>query len=317
MTASDTAAIATGPGSAEHRRGIALVAGGALAWSSAGLLARLAETDVWTTSFWRAVFCALFLTLVLVAFERKDLLRTILGMGRPGAIVASLLSIDAILFIIALDNTTVANAMFIMATTPFVAALLGRIVLKERVRPKTWAASAVAFCGIALMVSESLGRGSLLGDGLAAIVTINFAIAMIVMRRHRTINMRPAVWLSAIISMLLTAPLAAPLAVTAIDIGLLAVFGAVEMGLGLVLFTAGAQRIPPVEAAMIAILETILSPFWVWLLLGEHPGSRTVAGGLIVIGAVAVHTLTDMRRGPRRPAEPPAGVSVRRGPVRR
>jgi drug/metabolite transporter (DMT)-like permease len=207
--------------------------------------------------------------------------------------------------------------MFIMATTPFVAALLGRIVLKERVRPKTWAASAVAFCGIALMVSESLGRGSLLGDGLAAIVTINFAIAMIVMRRHRTINMRPAVWLSAIISMLLTAPLAAPLAVTAIDIGLLAVFGAVEMGLGLVLFTAGAQRIPPVEAAMIAILETILSPFWVWLLLGEHPGSRTVAGGLIVIGAVAVHTLTDMRRGPRRPAEPPAGVSVRRGPVRR
>lgn len=317
MTGGNAAAAATGPGSAEHRRGLVLVAGGAIAWSSAGLLARLVETDVWTTSFWRAVFCALFLTLVLVAFERRDLVRTILSMGRPGAIVASLLSIDAILFIIALDNTTVANAMFIMATTPFVAALLGRIVLKERVRPKTWAATAAAFCGIALMVSESLGRGSLLGDGLAAIVTVNFAIAMIVMRRHRTINMRPAVWLSALMSAVLTAPFAAPLAVTAIDIGLLAIFGSVEMGLGLVLFTAGAQRIPPVEAAMIAILETILSPFWVWLLLGEHPGPRTIAGGLIVIGAVAVHTLTDMRRAPQDRPTDAAAVSAPVGPARR
>ncbi|MEX1108835.1 MAG: DMT family transporter [Dongiaceae bacterium] len=281
--------------SAEHRSGILLVAGGSIAWSSAGLLARLADTDVWTTSFWRAVFCALFLTAIILIFERRDLLRTIIGLGRPGIIVASLLSIDAILFIIALDHTSVANALFIMATTPFVAALLGRVVLKERVRPKTWVAIGGAFCGIALMVSSSLGSASLLGDGLAIVVTINFAIAMILMRRHRTINMRPAVWLSAIISILLTLPFASPLAVSTIDFSVLFAFGVFEMGLGLVLFTAGAQRIPPVEAAMIAILESILSPFWVWLFLDENPGSRTILGGIIVIAAVAAHTIGDLR----------------------
>jgi drug/metabolite transporter (DMT)-like permease len=187
-----------------------------------------------------------------------------------------------------------------MATTPFIAAVLGRIVLKERVRPKTWLATAVAFCGIALMVSGSLGDASLLGDGLAFVVTVNFAIAMILMRRHRTINMRPAVWLSAIISIALTAPFASPLAASTIDMGVLFAFGVFEMGLGLVLFTAGAQRVPPVEAAMIAILESILAPFWVWVFLGENPGMRTVVGGAIVIVAVAVHTIGDLR--PKRPA---------------
>jgi drug/metabolite transporter (DMT)-like permease len=191
--------------------------------------------------------------------------------------------------------------MFIMATTPFVAAMIGRIVLKERIRSKTWIATAAAFLGIALMVSESLGRASLIGDGLAAIVTVNFAIAIILMRRHRTINMRPAAWLSALISVVLTVPFATPLAVTAYDLGLLAIFGSVEMGLGIVLFTAGAQRIPAVEAAMISILETILSPFWVWVLLGENPGPRTIAGGVIVIVAVTAHTLTDFRRPTRLP----------------
>jgi drug/metabolite transporter (DMT)-like permease len=291
--------IAAGPGagraSAEHRSGLALVAGGAIAWSSAGLLARLAETDVWTTSFWRAVFCALFLTAIILVFERRDLFRIMIGLGRPGVTVAFLLSVDAILFIIALDHTTVANALFIMATTPFIAAVLGRIVLKERVRPRTWLATGVAFCGIALMVSGSLGDASLLGDGLAFVVTVNFAIAMILMRRHRTINMRPAVWLSAIISIALTAPFASPLAATTIDMGVLFAFGVFEMGLGLVLFTAGAQRVPPVEAAMIAILESILAPFWVWVFLGENPGMRTVVGGAIVIAAVAAHTIGDLR----------------------
>lgn len=292
----DTAVTPAGHGSSEHRSGIILVAAGAIVWSTAGLLARIVETDVWTTSFWRAVFCALFLTLVLLAFDRKNLRRSIASMGRPGIIVASLLSVDAILFILALHYTTVANTMFITATTPFVAAIISRVFLKERVRSKTWAATAGAFVGIALMVSESLGSTSLIGDGLAVIVTINFAIAIILMRRYRTINMRAAAWLSALISVALTAPLASPLAVTGYDLGLLAVFGAVEMGLGIVLFTAGAQRIPAVEAAMIAILETILSPFWVWILLGEDPGPRTVAGGAIVILAVAAHTVSDFRR---------------------
>ena len=301
MTVDKTVAPASGHGSTEHRSGIILVAAGAIIWSTAGLLARLVETDVWTTAFWRAVFCAVFLSLVLIAFERRNLLRSIVSMGRPGVIVATILSIDAILFLLALHYTTVANTMFITATTPFVAAIISRVFLKEHVRGKTWAATGAAFIGIALMVSESLGNASLIGDGLAVIVTINFAIAIILMRRYRTINMRPAAWLSALISVVLTAPFAAPLAVTAYDLGLLAIFGAVEMGFGIVLFTAGAQRIPAVEAAMIAILETILSPFWVWILLGENPGPRTIAGGVIVILAVAAHTLSDFRRPARLP----------------
>jgi drug/metabolite transporter (DMT)-like permease len=67
------------------------------------------------------------------------------------------------------------------------------------------------------------------------------------------------------------------------------------MGIGLVLFTAGARLVPAAEAGLISILEAILSPLWVWLLLAEDPGGYTLAGGAIVLTAILAHTLLDWR----------------------
>jgi len=59
--------------------------------------------------------------------------------------------------------------------------------------------------------------------------------------------------------------------------------------------TAGARRIPVAEAALIAVLESVLGPVWVWLAIGENPGLPSLVGGAIVLAALAGHTLADLR----------------------
>jgi hypothetical protein len=87
------------------------------------------------------------------------------------------------------------------------------------------------------------------------------------------------------------------------DLGLLAVFGAGQLGLGLVMFTTGGRYLPAAESALLCMLENILGPLWVWLFLVENPGLAAVVGGLDVLAALGVHTALDMR-ALRRPVPP-------------
>jgi drug/metabolite transporter (DMT)-like permease len=63
----------------------------------------------------------------------------------------------------------------------------------------------------------------------------------------------------------------------------------------MILYTTGARRIPVAEAALIAVLESVLGPVWVWLAIGENPGLPSLVGGAIVLAALAGHTLADLR----------------------
>jgi drug/metabolite transporter (DMT)-like permease len=87
----------------------------------------------------------------------------------------------------------------------------------------------------------------------------------------------------------------ATLAVAPGDLALLALFGIGQMGLGLIMFTAGVRLIPVADAGLITVLEVILAPVWVWLVFGENPGLRAIVGGAIVLAAVIFHTLIEKR----------------------
>ena len=75
----------------------------------------------------------------------------------------------------------------------------------------------------------------------------------------------------------------------------------------MILFTAGARRIPVAEASLIGVLESVLGPVWVWLALGENPGVPSLVGGAVVLAALAGHTLADLRPRAARPGRPQAG----------
>ncbi len=273
----------------------------ALCWSSGGLLARLVDTDTWTTVFWRATFSAIALLGVGMVRARRGGAGGLLStLGWPGLVMAAGFATASTCFINALARTSVANALVLQSTSPFIAALLGWATLGERVRLRTWLAMAAALTGTAVMASRSWGAGSLGGDLLAVVTAASFAGAAVTVRRHGDVNLPAAAGVAGLLGAAVAWWPARPLSVSPGDLALLALFGGVQLGFGLMLFTAGARRIPVAEASLIAVLESVLGPVWVWLALGETPSSASLAGGAIILGALVAHTAMDLR--PARPA---------------
>jgi drug/metabolite transporter (DMT)-like permease len=280
-------------------RGRILVAAAAVCWSAGGLIARLVDTDPWTTVFWRGLFCAAFLAGVTAVRARDRALGVFLGMGASGLGMAACFAIASTCFIMALHRTSVANVLIIQSLSPFMAGLLGWAWMGERVAGRTWVAMTAALLGSAIMVSRyfyaGAAAGSLGGDLLAFTVALAFAAATVILRGNRHVQMLPAAALAAALASAVASVSAQPGSAGAGDLLLLALFGAGQLGLGMILFTAGARRIPVAEAALIAVLESVLGPVWVWLAIGENPGAPSLLGGGIVLAALAGHTLADLR----------------------
>ena len=298
-----------------HRRGFALVAAAAICWSSGGLIARLVATDAWTTIFWRSVFCAAFLGAAVAYAQRGHLAQVVRDTGWPGLAMAACFALASTCFVMALSRTSVANTLVIQSLSPFIAGLGGWLCLGERVRRRTWAAMAVAMAGTVIMLWGSGGAGSRVGDLLALVTATAFAGATVIVRWHRAVPMPAAAALAAALAAVLSAGAATPSAATARDLMLLVLFGVGQLGVGLLLFTAGARLVPVAEASLIAVLESVLGPVWVWLAVGERPGAWSLLGGVVILSALIAHTAADLVAPPPQTAR--LGPGARRYPAAR
>jgi drug/metabolite transporter (DMT)-like permease len=184
-----------------------------------------------------------------------------------------------------------------MSTGPFFVALAGSLFLGERVARRTWLAIAVALLGIIAMFAEGLGAGRIAGDLLALGVPVAFAANIIVLRRYRAqVDLVPAVMLAGIFSIALAAPLAWPFTPTTRDLVVLAIMGCVQLGAGCVLMTMASRHLSAGEIGLLALLETLLGPIWVWLGMGERPTDLALVGGLVVLGAIVANALYGLRK---------------------
>jgi drug/metabolite transporter (DMT)-like permease len=213
------------PATPARSRGALLVACAAVCWSSGGLVARLVTTSPWTTSLWRSLFAALFLTLVLSVVRGRGIVGQWREGGHPVVAVAVCMAVASTCFIFSLAYTSVANTLVLMSTGPYVAGLLGWLVLGERVASRTWLTMGVALAGAVVMVSDSWARGAVAGDLLAIVMAGSFAVATVLVRRHPEIRMAPAAALATTLTALVALPLADPLGTAPRDLALLAFFG--------------------------------------------------------------------------------------------
>jgi drug/metabolite transporter (DMT)-like permease len=275
-------------------QGAVLVACAAVCWSSGALIARLVATGPWTTNLWRSVFASAFLAVVLSLVNRRSIVAQCRALGAPGIAVAACMSLSSTCFILSLAHTSVANTLILMSIGPYVAGALGWLVLGERVAVRTWICMGVALAGAVVMVSGSQTRAAMLGDLLAVVMATSFAAATVIVRRHPEIQMAPAAVLATALTALVALPLADPLRASGRDVALLAFFGVGQFGLGFLLFMKGARLLPAAETSLIGMLETVLGPIWVWLVLGERPGSAALAGGALILGALLANTVVDL-----------------------
>ena len=287
----------------KYATGAILVVLAGVLWSAMGLSIRqLDVAGTWAVLFWRSVG----MVPVLFAFiawrsgghpldrlRRVGVAGVIGGLGLVFAFAGAIYAIQA---------TTVANAVFLFAASPFLAAILGWILLGERVRPATWVAIAVAGVGMFIMVREGLAIGAMMGNIAALLSALGFAAFTITLRWGRLEDMMPAVVLGGLFSMIVAAVVLSVqgggLSVPPHDAVIAMAMGALQLATGMALYTLGSRVIPAAELTLLSMVEVLLAPIWVWLFLGETASKGTFVGGAVLMAAVAGNALSGMRRAP-------------------
>jgi len=274
------------PPTALYRRGILFVGLATVMWSLAGLFTRaVPHLDFGAILFARAGFgglCGLALAFLDWRRGKLDLAR----LKTPVTPLVVFLSATAISgYVAALMTTTVADVLVIYATLPFIAAGLAFVFTGERPSRRTMWAASFAMIGVVIMVADGLGHGRLLGQVLSFWMTAAFAGLVVAQRRDPRLPVAPINALAALLSSAFGFSVAKSLQMTAFDVLDLFLFGVSTITIAFALFMEGAKHVPSAEASLIAMLDVVMGPLWVWLAFAERPSLATVIGGAFVLAA--------------------------------
>ncbi|MEL7396582.1 MAG: DMT family transporter [Pseudomonadota bacterium] len=298
-----TVATQSFPSGSERKLGLlyVLMAGGL--WSTVGLGIRLIEEAVvWQILLYRSVSLSLFLYLFIRLRTGESPLVQLRRTGWPALIAGLALVVAYAGGIFAIQSTTVTNAMLLFATAPFMAAALGWIVLREKVRLATWIALLAAIGGVAVMIVGEVDGGAMLGNVAALGSAFGFAVFTVALRWGRSVEMLPAVFLSgllgAVIMGIICLVAGLPLVLSVQDGGIAVGMGVFQVGAGLILYTLGSRSLPAAELTLLSMAEVVLGPLWVWIFLGEMAALNTLLGGAILLAAIAGNAISGMRRQP-------------------
>jgi len=286
-----------------YRYGVFLVLCAGLCWSSIGLGIRFIEVaDVWQILFYRSLALTLFLFLIIAARHKGRPFPVIRKIGLAGLIGALALVCAFAGAIFSIQTTTVANAMFLFAAAPFLAALLGSLMLRERVRTATWWAMILALAGIIAMVWEGISLGQMSGNIAALISALGFGVFTITLRWRKLDDMMPTVFLAGVLAIIVSATICRlagfSLALPAQDILISLSLGVFQVGTGMALYTMGSRVVPAADLALLSMTEVVLGPFWVWVFLGETASAYTLLGGAVLLVAIAGNALSGLRHKP-------------------
>jgi drug/metabolite transporter (DMT)-like permease len=271
---------------------LALMVVAPLLWSLAGVLARqIQNAGAFEMAFWRSSFAAAFVFVALSLLQGRRPFATLRAAGLPALVSGAMWAVMFTCFIVALTLTTVANVLVMSSLGPLCTALLAWFMLREPVPARSWLA----------IVAASIGMGAMFGAGftaddprhvaglaLALTIPVAGAINIVVLRRGAAhLDLMPAVMLGALLSAAVTLPFALPFQASVRELLVLATLGVFQLGLPCLLLVLVSRALTAPEIALLALLEVVLGPLWTWLGAGEVPAGSTIAGGAIVLAALA------------------------------
>lgn len=280
-----------------YLKGFFLVSFAATMWSFGALIVRYmvdAQIYQWQYLFFRGLMIATVLLIYLMARKGIAFVIDFKNIGFSGLIGACGLVAAFSGFIWSITLTTAANTLFMLAATPFIAAILGIILLQEKIRSVTWIAMATALAGILVMVIEGLEAGNLLGNLIALVSAIGFAVFSVSLRWRKETPQFTTVTLAGALCALFALLIlffhndtpVMPLR----NVYLSILHGSI-VGLGLILFSMGAKFLQAAELTLLSLIEVVGGVLWVYLpIFGirEVPTLLTIAGGIIVLCAIVL-----------------------------
>ena len=270
--------------------GILAMAATAFLWSIAGLFIKVIDWNPIAIAGMRSFIASI---VIFVYLKRPEF-----NFSFPQIAAAIAHAVTMLLFVAANKTTTAANAILLQYTAPVLTAFIGAVLLKERPRVEHYVALPLAAAGMIIMFFNELGGGNLFGNVLALMSAITLSFYFVFMRMQKDGSPLESIllshWLTAIICIIISFFLPFP-QVTLKSLAAIAVLGIVQLGLSAILFSIAIKRVSAISANLIAVIEPVFNPVWVFIAIGEAPGVNALIGGGIIVLAVTIASVISAR----------------------
>jgi drug/metabolite transporter (DMT)-like permease len=263
------------------------------------ILIRLSTIETWGMLFYRGAIPFVVVLVGLIFFYKNYLFKALINIGYPGIFYVISFSICNITFIISIQNTNVANTLVMIAMAPMLSAILGSIFLKEVPDSKTWIAIIITLIAVTYIFHDSIEMGNFYGDLFGVITAFGLACNAVIARYAKNRDLVP----SAVIGKLCVAIFAFffvdTFALVDTDLIFIPLMCVMCVAIPFVLVTIAPRFIPAEEVNLFFLLETIIGPFWVWLVINEQPSVETIQGGVVIILTIAIHSFLKLKKTKR------------------
>ena len=257
---------------------------------------RLSNIETWGMLFYRGAIPFVVVLIGLIFFYKNNLFKALINIGYPGIFYIISFSICNITFIISIQNTNVANTLVMIAMAPMLSAILGSIFLKEIPDNKTWIAIIITLIAVSYIFYDSIELGNFYGDLFGLITAFGLACNAVIARFAKNRDLVP----SAVIGKLCVAIFAFffvdTFSLVGTDLIFIPLMCVMCVAIPFVLVTIAPRFIPAEEVNLFFLLETIIGPFWVWLIINEQPSIETIQGGSIILLTIAIHSYLKLKQ---------------------
>ena len=259
------------------------------------LFIRLSNVDTWGLVFYRGAIPFFTVLIGMLIIYRSEFFKMLLNSGRHGIIYIATFAVTNVAFVVSIQNTNVANTLVMIAMAPMLSAILGAIFLKEMPDNKTWIAIGITFIAAVYIFYDSLQLGNIFGDLLGLITALGLAIGAVTIRSAKKKNLVPA----AVVGKLFVAVFAMffieTYALVEQDMYIVPLMCVMCVAIPFVMVTIAPRFIPAEEVNLFFLLETIIGPFWVWMVIKEQPSIETITGGAVIIFTIAIHSFIKLK----------------------
>jgi len=279
----------------DRRKGYLITLLGVFWLSPDALVLRLIDTDAMSILAFRGGFAVITLSLILLWRDGRSTLTKFIAGGWPMIIVGLTYAINSAAFVYAIEKTSVADVLVILAATPLVAAILGWLFLREVPAKITMVAIALGGLGVTISAVGGITGGSTIGIIAAIITTVLLAGQFTMLRYWPQVDNVAVVVVGSAVMGAIGFVWGDPLSLEGAPLFLAILLGLLLTPLAYTLVTIGPRYLTSAEVSLTMLLETALGPLWVWLVLSEEPPFTALIGGAIIILAVVVASYSAFR----------------------
>lgn len=247
-------------------------------WSTGGILIKQVSWNPVAISGARSFFASL----VIYAYLRKPKFAK-----SKATILGSICCAGTVMFFVVANKlTTSANAILLQYTAPIFVAILGVLILKEKIHWYDIASIIVVSCGMVLFFIQNVSPGNIIGNILAILTGVSLAGITIAIKVQGDGSAIEITLFGNILAFLISVPFLFNIVPDLRSIIFIIILGVFQLGIPYIFYVKAIKYISALEAILIAIIEPLLNPLWVFIFTGENPGIYSIIGGAIVISAV-------------------------------